>query len=237
MSEQDIAYGVRAVRERIDRVALAAGRDPASIVLLAATKSVAAEDVRAAARAGIDVVGENIAQEMLQKQDALAGAAEAAGLRWDFIGSLQKNKVGKVVGRVALIHGVDSLALAEAIDRTAAGKGLAQQALIEVNTSGEASKHGFSPEEAARAVERIAVLEHVDLRGAMTMAPPRNPRAARACFAGLAALVREPWWPAGATELSMGMSDDFEIAVAEGATIVRVGSAIFGARCGFGLGA
>jgi hypothetical protein len=159
------------------------------------------------------------------------------GLRWDFIGTLQKNKVSKVVGAVGLIHGVDSVPLVEAIGRRAEGAGIRQDILIEINTSGESTKHGFDPVSARDAVERVGALEHVRLRGAMTMAPPRDPAAARACFAGLAGLLRERWWPDGARELSMGMSDDFEIAVEEGATIVRVGSAIFGARCDLGLGA
>lgn len=227
-----IAEAVRAVRSRIGEAAARAGRDPGEITLLAATKSVSPQDAAAAVRAGVRVVGENIVQEMLAKQEALRNET---GLRWDFIGTLQRNKVSKIAGRVALIHSVDSVELAEAVGRRAAGE--PQDILLEVNTSGESTKHGFAPEGIGPAGERIAALAGVRVRGVMTIAPPGDPGAARACFARLASIVHEPWWPAGATELSMGMSDDFEAAVEEGATIVRVGSAIFGARCDLGLGA
>ncbi|MCA1834263.1 MAG: YggS family pyridoxal phosphate-dependent enzyme [Actinomycetota bacterium] len=233
MSDADIAFGVHAVRERIAIAARKAGRDPAAVTLLAATKTTTPEEVVSVVRAGVGVVGENIVKEMLAKQDALAGTQ----VRWDFIGTLQKNKVGKVVGRTALIHSVDAQALADVIDRRAAAMGIRQQILVEVNTSGEGTKHGFDAPALREAVEAIAGLRHVEVAGAMTMAPPRDSDAARRCFSRLAAITAEPWWPPGATELSMGMSDDFDIAIEEGATIVRIGSAIFGARCDAGLGA
>lgn len=235
----DIPIG-EAVSRVIDRIAAACrrvGRDPGSVTLLAATKTVEPGEIVAAVRAGVRVVGENIVQELISKQDALAGVPEVGALRWDFIGTLQRNKVKHVVGRAALIHGVDSIRLAEEISSRAEAAGLVQDVLLEVNASGEETKHGFAPPELPAASASIGRLPGVRVRGVMTMAPAGDPLASRRCFGATAALAAEPWWPSGASELSMGMTEDLEIAVEEGATIVRVGTAIFGARCDLGLGA
>ncbi len=237
MSAGDIASAVAAVRARIVQACVRAGRAPDAVRLVVATKTVPPAGVLAAIRGGADTVGENVIQEMTAKQDALAGEPDASGTRWDFIGTLQRNKVKQVVGRVAMVHGVDSVRLAEAMSARASAAGLVQEVLIEVNVSGEATKHGFPVAGLPGAVTEIGDLSGVVVRGAMTVAPARDPEQARRCFASLAQIIREDWWPAGAGELSMGMSDDFELAIEEGATMVRVGSAIFGAHSGLGLGA
>jgi pyridoxal phosphate enzyme (YggS family) len=228
---------VAEIRERIAQAAARAGRDPAEVLLLGATKTVETGEILDAVRNGLTCLGENRVQELIPKQDALAHEPDAHAIRWDFIGALQRNKVNKVVGRVALIHGVDTVELARAIGARATTLGIVQDVLLEVNTSGEATKHGVSPADAAAVAHEIAATDGVRLRGAMTLAAPGNPDASRACFRALAELRAHPGWPRDATELSMGMSDDFEQAVEEGATIVRVGTLLFGARCDLGLGA
>jgi len=237
MSSDVLSAAIADVRARIAAAARRAGRDPADVTLLGASKTVDAAEILAAARAGLTGVGENRAQELVGKQDALAGEPDAATLRWDFIGTLQRNKVAKVVGRATLIHSVDSFNLASEIAARASGLGLAQDILLEVNTSGEATKHGVSADEVIAVAERVDTLAGVRLAGLMTMAAPGDAPAGRAAFRRLAALAGARAWAGGVAQLSMGMSDDFEIAVEEGATIVRVGTAIFGARCDAGLGA
>lgn len=216
MTEREAADAVRA---RIVEACVRCGRDPAQVTLVAATKTVAPERIAAS---GIVDVGENRVQELLAKQDALG----RDGYRWHFIGRLQRNKVRKVVGRVTLIHGIDSPSLLEAVDRAAHDLSVVQRVLVEVNLSGEATKGGCAPAGVAALVEAGLGMRHVSIRGLMTVPAPGDVAHARAAFRDLAALAREHDLP----ELSMGMSDDFEAAVEEGATIVRVGSAIFGER-------
>ncbi len=196
------------------RVARAAGGRP--VELVAVTKTHPAELVRAAHQGGLTAFGENYVQEWAQKRQALADLPIA----WHFVGHLQKNKAKDVVGRVALIHGVDDLALAQTIDRRAAAP---QDVLVEVNVGGEASKAGVEPAALPALLRELGGLEKVRCRGLMCIPPPG---AGRPAFRMLAALARDH----GLAELSMGMSDDFEEAIEEGATIVRVGTAIFGAR-------
>lgn len=237
MSVSGLAIAIAEVRARIAAAAESAGRDPAHVMLLGASKTVDAAEVLAAARAGLAAVGENRAQELVAKQKALAGEPDAALLRWDFIGTVQRNKVPKIVGRVALIHSVDSFDVAAAIAARAEHIGVVQDVLLEVNASGEATKHGVRPPDVEAVAQRIEGLGGVRLVGLMTMAAPGDPAASREAFRLVAEVSRGRSWPAGEPQLSMGMSDDFEIAVREGATIVRVGTAIFGARCDAGLGA
>lgn len=222
-----IAENLAAVRARIEAAATRVGRRGEDVTLVAVTKEVDAARAAEAITAGVRDVGENRVQELQSKQAALAGSP----IRWHMIGTLQRNKVSPVVGRVALIHSVDSVRLAEAIGRRAVAGTLQQDVLLEVNTGGEASKHGVDPAEAMDAAGRLLDMEGLRLRGLMTIAPEGDPRAARDAFRALRVLgdrLRERAPDAG--ELSMGMSDDFEIAIEEGATIVRIGSAIFGAR-------
>lgn len=226
-----IAENLAAVRDRIARAATAVGRPPGDVRLVAVSKTKPASAIREAYEAGQRDFGENYAQELAAKADELADLVE---LRWHYIGHLQTNKA-KVVAHVAhFVHTVDSVALARELGKRAAkeGRGDTRErlpVLVEVNVGGEAQKHG------ATAVELSAVLEAVDAqpslraRGLMTM-PPHELEAARRAFEALASLRSLHGGRARLPELSMGMSDDLEVAIASGSTMVRVGTAIFGAR-------
>lgn len=209
-----------AVRARIDRAAIRAGRDPASVTLVAAAKTVAAARTLAA---GVADVGENRVQELAAKQQELAGYP----IRWHFIGRLQRNKVTAVAGRVALVHSIDTIDLARSVGRVAHAAGTAQPVLIQVNVSGEASKGGIPPADVEAFLGELRAIEGIEPAGLMTIPAPSHDQAVtRAAFRALARAAAA----AGLSHVSMGMSDDFEIAVEEGATIVRVGTAIFGPR-------
>jgi pyridoxal phosphate enzyme (YggS family) len=222
---EQIATNLAEVQARIDAAARAAGRAPASIRLLAVSKKMPADDVRAAIAAGQRAFGENYAQELRDKSALLA--ADATPPEWHFIGPLQSNKVKYVAGRAALVHSVDSAALLEAFE----ARGAPQACLIQVNVAGEASKKGLPPAELPALLDRFATMKHVRCEGLMLI-PPRGD--ARPHFAALRVLRdREAALPrpnVDLRELSMGMTEDLEVAVAEGATIVRVGTAIFGPR-------
>src|SRR5262245_36120870 len=211
----DVATNVAAVRARIADAARRAGRDPASVTLVAATKTVDIERVRAVIEAGVVDVGENRAQELLAK------APECTDLpaRWHFLGRVQRNKVRALAAHVQLWQSVDRVALGEELARRAPGA----HVLVEVNVGDEPQKGGCAPADAPSLVDRLVELElHVD--GLMTVPPhDGDPRRWFASLRALADLV-------GVTELSMGMTDDFEVAVEEGATMVRVGRALFGPR-------
>ena len=222
-----IAENLAAVRARIDAASKQAGRDPGEITLVAVTKEVDAGAAREALGLGLADLGENRVQELTKKQEALSGL----NVRWHMIGTLQRNKVSQVVGRVVLIHSVDSVSLAEAIGRRARTQELPQDVLLEVNTGSEATKHGVSAAGALDAASELLALDGLRLRGLMTIAPQGDPAAARRAFRALRELrdaIRER--APDVTELSMGMTGDFEAAIEEGATIVRIGTAIFGAR-------
>jgi len=222
-----IRRNVGLVLDRIRQAALRAGRRPEAVRLVAATKSVAPERIRGAIEAGVRILGENRLQEALPKIDALG---PSRGLAWHFIGRLQRRKVKDVVGRFQLIHSVDSRELAEEIDRRAGHAGLRQEVLLEVNVGGEASKAGFAPAALPGALDEMAGLSHLSIKGLMTIPPPSGqPEAARPYFRQLRELAASLGRPE-LQELSMGMSQDYEIAVEEGATMVRVGTAIFGIR-------
>jgi len=222
-----IADNLAAVRARIEAAAARAGRAAEDVTLVAVTKEVDAARAREAVALGVGDLGENRVQELQSKQSALAGS----WVRWHMIGTLQRNKVPQVVGHVALIHSVDSPRLAEAIGKRAAAEGLEQDVLLEVNAGGEPTKHGAALDDAIDVARGLLDVDGLRLRGLMTIAPAGDARAAREVFRTLRELgdrlqERAP----DALELSMGMSEDFEIAIEEGATIVRIGSAIFGAR-------
>lgn len=226
-----IAENVRAVRENMARAALAAGRRPEEILLCAATKMNDAERVRQAVAAGVDICGENRVQELLTKQ--AQGAYRGAALH--FIGRLQKNKVRQVVGLAELIHGADSLELLEAIDRRAGLLGLRQDLLLEVNVAAEASKAGFSPEEVPEILEKCGKFANIRVRGLMAIPPAETVKGEnRRYFSKMQQLFvdngRKKYDNGPMDFLSMGMSGDYEEAIAFGANIVRVGTAIFGAR-------
>ena len=226
-----IAENVAAVKANIQAAAIAAGRDPASVQLVAATKMNDADRVRQAIAAGVDICGENRVQEMLEKnsQDAYAGAP------LHFIGHLQKNKVKQVVGLVSLIHGADSRELLEVISRTAINRGLVQDVLLEVNIGEEASKSGFRPEEIPGVLEFASTLPGLRVRGLMAIPPIcAFPEENRPFFCRMEKLFvdngEKKYDNVSMDFLSMGMSGDYTEAVACGANLVRVGTAIFGAR-------
>ena len=226
-----IHENVQTIRTAMARAAEAAGRDPKEILLCAATKMNDADAVRQAVAAGVDCCGENRVQELLEKQPQ--GAYE--GVPVHFIGHLQTNKVKQVVGRVDCIQSVDRLPLLECIQKEAAKQGIVQDILLEVNVGGEASKSGVTVEEAAAVAARMGEFPAVHLRGLMAIPPiSQNPGDNCKFFAQMRNLfvdikgqkcdnVSMDW-------LSMGMSDDFTDAIAEGSTMIRVGTAIFGAR-------
>jgi pyridoxal phosphate enzyme (YggS family) len=214
-----------AVRGRIAAAAARAGRDPAGVRLVAATKYVGADALPLLARAGVAVIGENRVQDALAKLAAVGDC----GLEWHFIGTLQKNKINKVLPLFSLIHSVDSAKLAGAVsDRSPEEP---TPVLFEVNVAGEATKHGFDPVSLAESFPGLLSLPGVAPRGLMTMAPlEAEPEDTRPVFRALRELRDElsrRHGLDGFTELSMGMTNDFEVAVEEGATLVRVGSALF----------
>ncbi len=196
-------------------------RMPPGATLVAVSKTHPAEAIREAYAAGQRDFGENYAQEWREKADALADLAD---LRWHFVGSLQTNKVRSLAGRVHLVHAVDREELARELSRRFGQKGAVARVLLEVNTGGEATKGGCTPADAPALAAAVRALPSVDLRGLMCMPPPEDDP--RPHFR----LLRELRDRLGLAELSMGMSADWEIAIEEGATIVRIGTAIFGAR-------
>lgn len=220
--EQTIAANISAVRARIAAAAARVGRDPAGIRLVGVSKTFPPEMVAAAVRAGLADIGENRVQEAVAKRAAL----EAAGLRpvWHLVGHLQTNKVKPALQTFDILHSIDSVRLAEALNRHATRP---VDVLIEVNVAGEATKFGFAPEEVEEALRYLQRLDHLRVHGLMTVAPQvADPEQVRPVFRALRALRDAT----GLAELSMGMTDDFEVAVEEGATIVRIGRAIFGPR-------
>ena len=225
-----IAENIQSIRERMARAAEAAGRDPEGILLVGASKMNDAVACRAAVAAGIDALGENRVQEMTAKlaEDAYTGAP------LHFIGHLQRNKVRQVVGKVDLIQSVGSMELLSEIDKQAEKLGIVQDILLEVNIGGEESKSGFPPEEMVASAEKARAFSHVRVRGLMTIPPiEEKPHGNLHYFAKVAQLyvdISRNLYDNSFVYLSMGMSDDFEDAIAAGATMVRVGSAIFGHR-------
>ena len=226
-----IAENVAAIRSRIDAAAIAAGRDPKEILLCAATKMNDADAVRQAIAAGIDLCGENRVQELTAKlkENAYEGAPV------HFIGHLQTNKVKQVVGKVDVIQSVDSLRLLKAINAEAAKQCIIQSILLEVNVGGEESKSGFAPDEVLPLLEQISEFPHIFVRGLMTIPPiSQNPGDNRKFFQKMLQLsvdiTAKKYDNVLVNCISMGMSDDFEDAVACGSTMVRVGTAIFGKR-------
>ena len=232
-STDAIGRHVRDVLDRISRAAMRAGRRPESIRLLAVTKAVPVDRIRLAVDAGVRTLGENRLQEALPKLEALQGR----DVRWHFIGTLQRRKVKAVVGAFEMIQSVDSLELAGEIDRRAAEAGMCQDVLLEINVGREATKSGFSPDQAADAMAGLEALPNLAVKGLMAIPPPGpDAESSRPYFQALRELARSLGGPGlrrvRMEELSMGMSGDFEVAVEEGATMVRIGTAIFGARHG-----
>ena len=231
MTNEEIRRNVAYVKEEIRRAALDAGRNPEEILLVAATKTNNAERVRAAVEAGVDICGENRVQEMLEKN----AQGAYVGVPLHFIGHLQKNKVKHVVGLCQLIHSVDSLPLLQEISRIAEKRGLCQDVLLEVNIGDEDSKSGFFPSEVASVLSEASLLPAVHVRGLMAIPPIcMKPEENRPFFLQMQKLFIDnsgkKYDNVRMDFLSMGMSADYTEAVRCGATLVRVGSGIFGPR-------
>ena len=227
MTEEQIGKNVEHVKAEIAQAAGDAGRDPAEILLVAATKM----NDASAVRAGVDICGENRVQEMLEKN--AQGAYEGTPLH--FIGHLQKNKVRQVVGLCELIHSVDSLSLLQEISKTAEKRGLVQDVLLEINIGNEESKSGFSPEEIGMALEEAAKMTAIRVRGLMAIPPIcEKPEENRPFFLKMQKLFvdncRKKYDNISMDFLSMGMSGDYTEAIRCGANMVRVGTGIFGPR-------
>lgn len=224
----DIAANLQAVKERIARAAERADRDPATVDLLVVSKTWPAQVIQEVVAAGHDLLGENKLQDAVAKIPELPPTT-----RWHFIGHLQRNKARKALELFEAIHSVDSLRLARHLDRLAGELELRQRVYLQVNAAGEESKSGFRAAELHAGMEELSALANLRVEGLMSIPPAvETPEEARSSFRELRALRDELQDRSGVSlpGLSMGMSHDFEVAIEEGATIVRVGSSIFGAR-------
>lgn len=226
----EIRENVRRVRERVAEAAVRAGRDPSEITIVAVSKNFPVEAIEEAIEAGITDIGENRVQEAEAKFSRIGRK-----VRWHMVGHLQRNKVKKALNIFDLIHSVDNVRLLEELEKRAAQRGEIVEVLVQVNTSGEETKFGLKPDEVERFMEAAAQKEHVRVLGLMTIGPlVDDPEKARPCFAMLREIkervegMRLP--NVEMRHLSMGMTNDFEVAIEEGADIVRIGRAIFGPR-------
>ena len=223
-----VAESLEGVRARIQAAALAAGRNARDVKLVAVSKLHPAAKIREAYAVGQRDFGENYVQELVKKAEELADLAE---LRWHLIGHLQRNKARHVVGRVAMVHTVDTAELAQELAKRAAGNGRRLEVLVEVSIAGEQQKHGVEASELGALLDAIEALPALELGGLMCVPPLTDDAAgARPYFDALRTLREEHGGVTRLPELSMGMTHDLEHAVAAGATLVRVGTAIFGAR-------
>lgn len=223
-----LAARLETVRARIERAARAAGRDPASIRLVAVSKTKPAELIRQAYALGQRDFGENYVQELLRKNKELADLPD---LVWHAIGHVQTNKARDVVRVAKMIHTVDSVRLAQELGRRAAAAGVTVDALVQVNVGGEPQKSGCAPADLGEVLAAVEAQPSLRLRGLMTIPPHTDdPAGARPFFLALQRLREEHGGPSRLPELSMGMTHDLEVAIECGATVVRVGSAIFGER-------
>ncbi len=243
-ADEALAERAHEIRARIAAAARRAGRSPTSVALVAVTKTIPIERILAAAALDLTIIGENRVQEARDKRERLAALAQSdptvarllARMRWELIGHLQTNKVARALELFDRVQSVDSVRLAEALSARAAALSRTLPILLEVNAGGEASKSGFAPEEVESAAHALAALPALRIEGLMTVAPiTPDPDQARPVFRRLRELrdhlratlpLGEESW----RELSMGMSDDFEVAIEEGATLVRIGRGLFGER-------
>lgn len=229
MDNSYLKENLSALRGRVSAAAVKAGRNPADIKIVAVTKNVAVDRIKCAVHEGITDLGENRVQELLAKQPYFG-----SGVRWHLIGHLQTNKVKSVVGRVALIHSLDSWRLAVEIDKRSREAGTVTEVLAQVNVSGEHTKYGVSPAELYDFIAGLRELEGLSVRGLMTIAPlVEDPEEVRPVFKKLKDLsddIKQRMPSVSLSWLSMGMTNDYVVAVEEGANILRVGTGIFGAR-------
>ena len=223
---------IAAINARIATACQRRGRASDAVTLVAVSKTVSVEKIRAAIDAGIGVLGENRVQEAETKIASLRDEVQSNRVAWHFIGHLQSNKARRAAELFDTVHSVDSLKLAERLDRAAGELNRRLPVFLEVNLGGESSKSGLSAATVLKTVERVAEFEHIDLIGLMAVPPYlENPDEVRPFFNRLARLRDEAQAISpGCRELSMGMSHDFEVAIEEGATFVRIGTAIFGSR-------
>lgn len=224
----EIQKRIKDIRERISEASVRSNRKPEDVVLLAVTKTFPVETIRLAYEAGLRDFGENRVQEALGKMNELP-----ADIRWHLVGQLQTNKINKIIGKFALVHSVDSVHLAAALSSRLGN--LFQDVLLEVNTSGEDSKSGVDPDQALLTAEKVNSLPGLKMRGLMTVGPLTDDKQKiRGAFKKLKVLFEEmrakDWAGPDFSILSMGMSNDFEMAVEEGSTLVRIGTALFGER-------
>jgi hypothetical protein len=231
-----ITENLKAVKEKINNSSLKAGRDIQDIKLVAVTKTVGLPEIIEAVNAGVLILGENRVQEAKEKISNFipnkSGQISNSKVEWHLIGSLQKNKTTAAVRLFDLIHSVDSISLAEEIDKQAQNTGKKQRVLIQVKLSGEAAKHGVLEKDLTALLAEVTKMKNIKLEGLMTIPPYfENPEMSRPYFMRLRG-IRDKLSSTGCNlpELSMGMSNDFEVAIEEGATMVRIGTAIFGER-------
>lgn len=234
MHDENLKYRIAAnlagIRRNVADACARAGRDPGGVTLVAVSKTVGVEEIRAALACGVTVLGENRVQEAREKFAAIGKTAE-----WHLIGPLQKNKVKYIFDIFSMVHSVDGVELAQEISRRAAARGTVMPVLLEVNIGGEASKHGVTPAEAVDVAAKIAALPNVRLRGLMAVPPyTDDPEGSRPFFARLRGLRDEiaalGMENAAMDVLSCGMTCDYVVAVEEGATHIRIGTGIFGER-------
>ena len=233
--EEEVAARLGAVWQRIAAAAARSGRDPAAVTLVGAAKGQPPERLWAARRAGLVAFGENRVQEAEAHRRSLAEPASAPAVEWHLIGPLQSNKAKPAAALFSTVHSLDRLKIARALDRAAGELGRVLDGFLEVNLAGEGTKAGFPARDLASGVAPIAELRNLRVVGLMAIPPfPEDPEESRPWFRRLRELSEElaerPEWRGWPGKLSMGMSADFEVAVEEGATHVRVGTALFGAR-------
>jgi len=225
----DIAANWLRVRRAVENAAARADRDPAEVRVIAATKTKSVETIREAVAAGLRDFGENYVQEAATKIPALGG-----DVRWHLIGHLQRNKAARAVEMFDTIHTLDNVALGRSLGRLGAARGAPVRALLEINLGGESAKSGIRAEDAPRLLAALAAEEYLVIEGLMTVPPAGSVEVARGFFRELRCLRDRLRQVAGANatlrELSMGMTDDFEVAIEEGATMVRIGRALLGER-------
>ena len=224
-----IKENIEKVNERKEAAAKQCGRSGSDILLVGVTKTRSADEINEGIDAGLTDIGENKVQEIMDKYDFVKP------VRWHMIGHLQTNKVKYIIDKAELIHSVDSIRLAETIDKEAAKKGIVVNVLLEVNMAKEDTKFGLMPEEVMDFIHEIVRFQHIKVQGLMTIAPfVENPEENRIHFANLRKLsvdiAKEKVDNVNMSILSMGMTNDFEVAIEEGATMVRIGTAIFGER-------
>jgi PLP dependent protein len=227
--QSEIQHNISAIKKRISQAAKDCGRNPDEVRLVAVSKTQKSSCIGHAIAAGADIIGENYIQEAREKFDALIHL----NTQWHFIGHLQSNKAKYAVRIFDLIHSVDSLKLAQVLDKHALKAGKQQHILLQVNISGESTKSGVENEQALELVQNILTLDNLKIQGLMTMPPFFGaPEQARPCFRALRKLRDRMENQLGIKlpDLSMGMTGDFEVAIEEGATMVRIGTALFGAR-------